>query len=81
MVAARFIVVWSVIPVACPIIAWLVVGRPVALFLDRFITLRLRSLPVSPLEYDVANLQVSEMSMPLLGPDDQRLHLSVQSDS
>lgn len=81
MVAARPIMIWSMVVAACLLIAWLAAARPVALFLDRFITLRVKSLPVSPLEYDIANLRVGEISMPLLGTDNQRFNLSVQTDS
>ncbi len=81
MVAGRPIMIWSIVVAACLIIAWLAAARHIALFLDRFITLNLESLPVSPLEYDIANLRIGEVSMPLLGTDNQRFNMGVQTDS
>lgn len=81
MVVARPILTWSVVHAACFIIAWLVGGRQITLFLDRFITLRVQSFPVSPLEYDIANLRVGEVSLPLIGTDNLQFNLSVVTDA
>lgn len=80
MQVTRPILIWSIIAAVCLIITWLVEGRRIALLSDRFITLRLRSLPADPLEYDFANLRIGAVSMPLIGTDNQRFNLSVQSD-
>jgi len=45
-------IVWlAAFLVSLPVV-WLVAGRHLALFADRFITVRERPLPTSPLEYD-----------------------------
>jgi hypothetical protein len=81
MIAARPILVWSIVVAACLIIAWLFAGRQIALFLDRFVTLRVESLQLSPLGHDVANLRIGEVSLPLTGTDNQRFNPSVLTDS
>jgi|GEM_PF-549521 len=81
MVAARSILILSIVAAVCLIIIWLVAGRQTTLFLDRFITFRLGPLPVGPLEYDSASLRIGAVSLPLIGTDNQLFNLSVQLDS
>ena len=81
MVVARPILTWSVVIAASFIIAWLVAGRQITLFLDRFITLRVESLPVSPLEFDIGDLRIGGVSLPLIGTDNLRFNLRVLTDS
>lgn len=81
MGATRPILIWSLVAAVCFIITWLAAGRPIELFLDRFITLRQKTLPVGPLEYDSASLRIGAVSIPLIGTDNQLFNLSVQLDS
>jgi hypothetical protein len=75
------ILIWSIVIAACLTIVWLAAGRRIALILDQLITLRLKSLPASHLQYDIANLRIGDVSMPLVGTDNERFNLGVQTDS
>ena len=73
--------IWSIVVAVCLVIAWLVAARHAAPLLDRFLTIRVASLPVSPLEYDIANLRIGEVPLPIIGTDNQTFNLTVLTDS
>jgi hypothetical protein len=50
------------------------------MFVDRFVTIRKESLPVSPLVYDVTSLRIGGASLDLIGITNQRFELEVQAD-
>ncbi len=76
----RLILIVSVIAAGLAI-AWLWAGRQITSLLDRFITLRLGSLPVSPLKYDVGDLVIGQLRMTFGSTDNQRSSLCLCSDS
>ncbi|HZY60448.1 MAG TPA: hypothetical protein VFE56_11830 [Candidatus Binataceae bacterium] len=62
-------------------VAWVYAGRQLALFLDRFITIGVTSLPVSPLEYDGGSLLIGKLQMTFGKTDNLNYDLCVQFDS
>jgi hypothetical protein len=56
-------------------IVWLLAARPLTLMLDRFLTIRVSSLPVSPLAYDGGGFRIGELPMTFTGTDNRRLDL------
>lgn len=81
MQVTRPILIWSIIAAVCLIITWLVEGRRIALLSDRFITFRLKSVSVSPLEYDGGYLRIGAVALDLIGADNQPFNLSFLTDS
>jgi hypothetical protein len=81
MLATRSILIWSIVAAVCLIIVLLRAGRQISIFLDQFITLRLKTLPVSPLEYQGASLRIGDVSLPLIRTDNVNFYLTACTDS
>ena len=62
-------------------VAWVFGGRQVTLFLDRFFTVRIVSLPVTPLTYYSGTFQIGERTQGIVLGNYQRLDLRIDSDS
>lgn len=78
----RPIVIGAIVVVAVGLLAgWLFAGRQVSLFLDRFATVRVASLPTSPVEYDGGGLRIGELAMTFVGSDNQRSDVTLHIDS
>jgi len=70
-----------VIVIIALMIAWLYAGRQLTSLLDRFITIRVASLPVSPLKYDGGGLVIGQLQMTFGSTDNQRSSLCLCSNS
>jgi hypothetical protein len=62
-------------------IVWLTTGRQLTSLLDRLITLRIASLPVSPIAYDGGGLVIGQLQLTFGATDNQRSRLALCSDS
>src|SRR5690349_1283551 len=60
-------------------IAWLMAGRRLILLLDRCITIRTVSLPVSPAKYDGGGFRFGELVMTFGGTNNLRSDIGVTS--
>ncbi len=81
MAGARPILIWSLVIAVGLAIAWLWAGRPILLVLDRVLTVRVSTLPVSPLVYKIADLNIGGRDMPLIGTDNELVKLRFQTDA
>lgn len=78
----RPILVLSIIAVAVGMLAaWLFGGRQLSLWLDHLTTVRVASLPTSPVEYDGGGFRIGEMAMAFVGSDNQRSDVTLRIDS
>jgi hypothetical protein len=76
----RWILNWPVIIAVALIITWLYAGRGFTSLLDRLITLRVASLPVSPIKFD-GDLLIGQVDMTFGATDNLRSNLVLCSDS
>jgi hypothetical protein len=60
-------------------LVWLNAGRRITLFVDRWFTLSVASLPVSPVEYDGGGLRIAGLPMTFGGIDNLRWPLKVHT--
>jgi hypothetical protein len=74
-------VVWPVISVVALAVAWLWVGRQVALLLDRIITGRAMSLPADRFMYDGGGFVIGEKRMEFALTNNLRADLGLTFDS
>jgi hypothetical protein len=79
--AVRLIAVRYVSIALALAIAWLLAGRQIALLLDRFLTLRVASFPVTSIRYDGGGFVIKNLSMTFGSTDNLRFDLSLHSDS
>jgi len=63
------------------LVVWLSMGRHLVILLDRLITVRNVTLPVSPLEYDGGGFLIGGQSMTFAGLDNLPADLRLTSDS
>jgi hypothetical protein len=77
----RLIAVRYVIIALALAIAWLLAGRQIALLLDRVLTLRVASFPVTSTRYDGGGFVIKNLSMTFGSTDNLRFDLSLHSDS
>lgn len=77
----RFIAFRYVIIALALAIAWLLAGRQLALVLDRFLTRRIASFPVSSLRYDGGGFVINNLSMTFGSTNNLRSDLTLCSDS
>ena len=76
LIAFRYVIITLALA-----IAWLLAGRQLALLLDRFLTLRVASFPVTSLRYDGGGFVINNLSMTFGSTDNLRFDLSLHSDS
>ncbi|HEV2687114.1 MAG TPA: hypothetical protein VGV35_01130 [Bryobacteraceae bacterium] len=76
----RTILIRWAIPAVVLAIAWLLAGQRFTLLLDRFGTVRVASLPVSPLRYD-GDFRFGELSQTNCGVDNYPFPLTLHADS
>jgi len=62
-------------------VVWLAAGRQVTSVLDRLITIRVATLPVSPVRYDGGDLVIGQLEMTFGATDNQRSFLVLCSNS
>jgi hypothetical protein len=77
----RLITIRYVIIALAFAIAWLLAGRQLALLLDRFLTLRVASFPVTSIRYDGGGFVIENLSMTFGSTNNLRSDLSLHSDS
>ena len=63
MTLVRAIVLRALIGLVVFAIIWLVAGRRISMLLDRFVTIRLRALPVTPLSCSPGTIWFSDISL------------------
>jgi len=61
-------------------IGWLFAARPLSLFLDRFVTVRVRALPVTPLSCRFGTISIGDLLLSLSATPDER-PIEVDCDS
>lgn len=59
----RLFVAWVLVVGAALGVAWLLAGRLFSLFVDRFLTIRVANLPVSPIQYDGGGFRIANLAM------------------
>ncbi len=73
------VLLWGAI-LAIPVFVWLAAGRALTSLLDRFITIRATSLPVSPLKYDGGGLVIGNVPLVFASLDNLRSDILLTSD-
>ncbi len=82
MRCVRPILICSIVIVAVGLLAaWLFAGRQLSLFLDRVGTVRVASLPTSPVEYDGGGFRIGGQAMAFVGTDNLRSDVDLRIDS
>jgi hypothetical protein len=64
-----------------PLVLWLAAGRELTSLLDRLITIRAVSLPVSPLKYDGGGLVVGDVLLTFASLDNLRSDIHLSGDT
>ena len=62
-------------------LAWLLAGRRIILLFDGIITVRKRSLPITPLKYDGGGLRIGDVQLTFASIDNLRHDIDLTSDS
>ena len=77
----RLIVAWVLVIGAALGVAWLLAGRLISLFVDRFLTIRVANLPVSAIRYDGGGFQIANLQMTFGSTNNLRYGLEVKTDA
>ncbi len=78
----RLILVFSIVVAVLGVAAaWLFAGRQISLLFDRVATVRIASLPVTPVAYDGDGFRIGEIPMTFVGTDNQRSAVTLRIDS
>jgi hypothetical protein len=75
----RLIVSLSMVAIAS--VVWLSAGRRLTSLLDRLVTLRVASLPVSPVSYDGGGFVIGQLQLTFGSTDNQRADLVLHTDT
>ena len=63
------------------VIGWLAGGRLLVLLLDRFVTVRMTTLPASPIRYGMGRIEIAGHPMDMIGPRNQRHDAEIRADA